>query len=115
MIKTIRANYVDVVKRTITTADITFGKKILNISTVSDISTDGLPYCVPGLVDSHVHIESSMLTPQQMYEATTALLQRMTPYPNFVISSGCDTPPHAPIANIDAFFKAVADWNKKRP
>ena len=54
-------------------------------------------------------------TPQQMYEATTALLQRMTPYPNFVISSGCDTPPHAPIANIDAFFKAVADWNKKRP
>ena len=65
MIKTIRANYVDVVKRTITTADITFGKKILNISTVSDISTDGLPYCVPGLVDSHVHIESSMLTPQR--------------------------------------------------
>lgn len=54
-------------------------------------------------------------TPQQMYEATTALLQRMTPYPNFVISSGCDTPPHAPLANIDAFFKAVADWNKKRP
>ena len=53
-------------------------------------------------------------TPQQMYEATTALLQRMKPYPNFVISSGCDTPPHSPLANIDAFFKAVEDWNAER-
>lgn len=88
MIKTIRANYVDVVKRTITTADITFGKKILNISTVSDISTDGLPYCVPGLVDSHVHIESSMLTPQRF--ATMVI-------PHGTVGVVCD--PHE-IANV---------------
>lgn len=88
MIKTIRANYVDVVKRTITTADITFGKIILNISTVSDISTEGLPYCVPGLVDSHVHIESSMLTPQRF--ATMVI-------PHGTVGVVCD--PHE-IANV---------------
>ncbi len=65
MINTIRANYVDIVKRCIYTADITFGKRISDISVVSPEPTRGLPYCVPGLIDSHVHIESSMLTPQR--------------------------------------------------
>lgn len=49
--------------------------------------------------------------PEEMYAATTALLDKMKKYPNFVISSGCDTPPHTPQANIDAFFNAVSEWN----
>ena len=36
----------------------------------------------------------------------------MKQYPNFVLSSGCDTPPHTPMENIDAFFKALDDFNK---
>lgn len=28
-----------------------------------------------------------------------------------VISSGCNTPPNVPFANIDAFYKAVNDFN----
>ena len=47
-------------------------------------------------------------TPDDMRRATRELLDRMRPYPNFVISSGCDTPPHTPWANIDAFFEEVA-------
>ena len=50
-------------------------------------------------------------TPEQMRQATFALLEKMRAYPIFVLSSGCDTPPHTPIENIDAFFKALEDWN----
>lgn len=51
-------------------------------------------------------------TPEQMYEYTGRLLRDMKDYPNFVLSSGCDTPPHTPMQNIDAFFKALDDYNK---
>ena len=50
-------------------------------------------------------------TPELVRKATLDLLNKMRPYPNFVLSSGCDTPPHTPKANIDAFFEALNDWN----
>ncbi len=50
-------------------------------------------------------------TPQQMREATKELLEKMQPYSNFVLSSGCDTPPHTPMANIDAFFDQLRLYN----
>ena len=52
-------------------------------------------------------------TPEQMREATFHLLEKMRPYPNFVLSSGCDTPPHTPIENINALFDALNEWNKQ--
>lgn len=52
-------------------------------------------------------------TPEQMYQEVMALLGKMKDYPNFVLSSGCDTPPHTPMANIDAFFKALEEFNKQ--
>ena len=53
-------------------------------------------------------------TPMQMREATLDLLEKMREYPNFVLSSGCDTPPHTPIENVNAFFEALNEWNKER-
>ena len=53
-------------------------------------------------------------TPAQMREATLDLLENMREYPNFVLSSGCDTPPHTPIENVNAFFEALNEWNKER-
>ena len=53
-------------------------------------------------------------TPEQMRQATLDLLEKMRPYPNFVLSSGCDTPPHTPKENVDAFFSALNDWNNNR-
>jgi uroporphyrinogen decarboxylase len=50
-------------------------------------------------------------TPAQVYAETRALLDKTRHYANFVISSGCDIPPGTPLTNLDAFFKAVADYN----
>ncbi len=50
-------------------------------------------------------------TPEEMRKATRALLEATKDYPNFVLSSGCDTPPHTPLANIDAFFEALKEYN----
>lgn len=50
-------------------------------------------------------------TPAELYAATTLLLKATSAYPNFILSTGCDTPPGTPLANIDAFFQALADFN----
>ena len=52
-------------------------------------------------------------TPELMREATLNLLDKMRPYPNFVLSSGCDTPPHTPKENVKAFFDALDEWNNQ--
>ena len=52
-------------------------------------------------------------TPEEMRQAVIDLLDKMHDYPNFVLSSGCDTPPHTPMENIDAFFEALNEWNHK--
>lgn len=50
--------------------------------------------------------------PSQMREAVLDLLEKVKDYPNFVLSSGCDTPPHTPQHNVDAFFEALDEWNR---
>ncbi len=50
-------------------------------------------------------------TAQSISEQTTALLQDVDQYTNFIISSGCDIPPHAKWENIAAFFGAVDTYN----
>ncbi|NDJ76823.1 MAG: hypothetical protein GYB65_11235 [Chloroflexi bacterium] len=45
-------------------------------------------------------------TPQGVYAATRELLESMAPYPNFILSTGCDLPPETPLANIQAFMDA---------
>jgi uroporphyrinogen decarboxylase len=48
--------------------------------------------------------------PSQMKQAVCHLLEQMRRFPNFVLSSGCDTPPQTPLHNIDAFFEALREW-----
>ncbi|KNY27988.1 uroporphyrinogen decarboxylase family protein [Pseudobacteroides cellulosolvens] len=43
---------------------------------------------------------------------TLNLLEKMKPYPHFILSSGCDLPPGVPIENLDAFFQALEEFNK---
>ena len=52
-------------------------------------------------------------TPEQVYSAVSELLEKTAGYDNFILSSGCDVPPHTPIENIKAFYKALADYNEK--
>jgi uroporphyrinogen decarboxylase len=52
-------------------------------------------------------------TPEQVYSAVSELLEKTAAYDNFILSSGCDVPPHTPIENIKAFYQALADYNEK--
>lgn len=45
-------------------------------------------------------------TPEEMKQAVKDLMERCSRFPNFVLSSGCDTPPHTPLQNVEAFFEA---------
>jgi len=51
-------------------------------------------------------------TPESVGEATRALLEATKGYKNFIISSGCDIPPGIRLANLNAFYRAVAEFNK---
>lgn len=53
-------------------------------------------------------------TPEEVAIATEELLNKAAAYKNFVISSGCDTPPQIPFENIDAFYKVVEQFNAIR-
>jgi uroporphyrinogen decarboxylase len=50
-------------------------------------------------------------TPELMKERVGILLDEMKPYPNYVLSSGCDVPPGTPLTQIDAFFEALEIYN----
>lgn len=53
-------------------------------------------------------------SPAEVYRQSSDLLTQTAAYPNFLLSSGCDLPPGTPLANLDAFYKALGDFNKTR-
>lgn len=48
---------------------------------------------------------------EQVYMATLQLLEQTSGYANFVLSTGCDVPPLVSVGNIDAFYRALRDYN----
>lgn len=52
--------------------------------------------------------------PDDVELKTRELLDTTSGYRNYIISSGCDIPPGSPLANIDAFFGAVKEYNNDR-
>ncbi len=54
-----------------------------------------------------------MSSAQEVYNTTMELLDKTSSFSNFVLSSGCDTPPGVPFENIDAFYQALLDYNSK--
>jgi len=52
-------------------------------------------------------------TPQAAGEATRALLEATRSYKNFYVASGCDLTPGTPLATLNAFFRAVAEFNRR--
>lgn len=53
-------------------------------------------------------------TPEQVKAAVRELLDKISAYDNFILSSGCDVPPHVPFQNITAFYEAVREYNEGR-
>jgi uroporphyrinogen decarboxylase len=43
------------------------------------------------------------------------LLHNMDPYPNFILSTGCDLPQETPLENIETFFKIARKYNINFP
>jgi uroporphyrinogen decarboxylase len=48
-----------------------------------------------------------MAKSSELSSITSALLETASDHPNFVLSTGCDTPPGVPAENICSFFEAV--------
>lgn len=86
-----------------------FGNAIDMVQTLKEMPKDVL---VLGNLDP-VSI-FKMSTPEEVYNKTILLLEQTAEYSNFVISSGCDTPPEIPFENIDMFYKAVFDYNDRK-
>lgn len=61
---TIKANFLDIHSRKVYLAEIVYSECIESVKILSDKCDDKLNWVVPGFVDSHVHIESSMLSPE---------------------------------------------------
>ena len=52
-------------------------------------------------------------TPDKVYSEALALLEATAEYPNFILSTGCDVPPHVPFANIEALYRALDTFNSR--
>lgn len=51
---------------------------------------------------------------EEVYAATMSLLEETAPFRNFILSTGCDTPPEVPFGNIERMYEAVQDFNAKQ-
>ena len=54
-----------------------------------------------------------MMSAEDVEKNVSELLERTSSYPNFVLSTGCDVPPHVPEENIEAYYKALENFNSK--
>jgi uroporphyrinogen decarboxylase len=55
------------------------------------------------------------LTPGEVAAKSGQLLAAAAAHRNFVISSGCDLPPGAPLTNLDALYRALSGANSSSP
>lgn len=83
-----------------------FGNKIDMLDALRESPADAL---VMGNLDPVGIFKSA--SEEEVAEATRELLERASGYANFVISSGCDTPPGVPFCNIEAFYRTVEAYN----
>lgn len=51
-------------------------------------------------------------SPEEVRRAVSDLLDLMAPYPNFILSTGCDLPPETPLENIAAFMEMGRQYTK---
>jgi len=51
------------------------------------------------------------MSPNEIKMYVSNLLNKTASFDNFVLSTGCDLPPHVPSANISAFFEALKEFN----
>ena len=52
-------------------------------------------------------------SPEKVKAETLSLLEATSQWDNFILSTGCDVPPHTPLKNISAFYEALNEYNNK--
>jgi uroporphyrinogen decarboxylase len=73
------------------------------------IKTVGSDVILSGNLDpTNIFHSGSLL---DVIEHTKALMKLTSGYKNFIISSGCDIPPHTPVQNLDVFFTTVGEYS----
>ncbi|MGB7296365.1 MAG: uroporphyrinogen decarboxylase family protein, partial [Candidatus Aminicenantales bacterium] len=77
-----------------------------------DFPTGGRRVILGGNLDPSAVFHSG--SPETVARATQVLLEATKEYQNFIISSGCDIPSGTPLANLEAFYCAVADFNRSK-
>ncbi|MCD7969874.1 MAG: uroporphyrinogen decarboxylase family protein [Alistipes sp.] len=82
-----------------------FGNKIDIVEVLQQAPADVL---IMGNIDPVGVLK--MGTPEQVEQQTAMLLDTTRGYYNYIISSGCDTPPEVPFENIEAFYRTVEDF-----
>ncbi len=87
-------------------AGLHFGNKIDMVETLKQCPQNIL---VMGNIDPVGVLK--MQTPEKVKEETAALLQSTSQWKNFILSTGCDVPPHVPMENIEAFYQALNEYN----
>jgi uroporphyrinogen decarboxylase len=53
-------------------------------------------------------------TEESVRNATLSVVNKLSEYPNWVASSGCDIPPMTPLSNIDVFFRTVKEYYENK-
>nr|WP_320131774.1 uroporphyrinogen decarboxylase family protein [uncultured Holophaga sp.] len=90
------------------------GCKVFHFGNAVDMM-DILPQ-IPGHCVAAGNIDPSnvmrMGSTEMVREKVNELLAKAAGYKTFVLSTGCDVPPGSPQANVEAFFSALADFNK---
>ena len=59
----------------------------------------------------HSMVEKS---PAEIADEVWALLEGMSDFPNFIVSTACDLPPETPLSNVKAFMDTVKAWNLRQ-
>lgn len=54
-----------------------------------------------------------MSSAKELKQATSDMLNATSSYKNYVLSTGCDVPPHIPLENINAFYEALHEYNNR--
>lgn len=84
-----------------------FGNKIDIVKALKEVPSDVLAM---GNLDPVALFKQA--SPEGVFAATRELLERTRTYLNFILSTGCDIPPHVPCENIEAFYRAVKGYNR---
>ncbi|HUI29405.1 MAG TPA: uroporphyrinogen decarboxylase family protein [Candidatus Acidoferrales bacterium] len=83
-----------------------FGNRVSMVEVLNEVPKNRLVF---GNLDPVSVFKSG--SPKHVFDETTKLLRQTTDHRNFIISSGCDTPPGSPPENVEAFFHAVRIFN----